>query len=321
MLDMRLYISSLLVLVSLFFIAVVGGSARASEMGIAIVVNEDAITHSDLSDRFRLILASSRIPDGPEARARLTPQIVNSLIEEQLKFQEGARNNVEASQSEINKGFATIAKQNGLEADEFRKALSQSGINIETMERQIHSQIIWSKVVAKRLRPQVRVSESDIDTVVERFKNNIGNTEYLVSEIFLPVEASKDEAQIKDLAANLAQEMQNGKAPFFRVAQQFSKAPGAPQGGDLGWVQAGQLSRDLDAVLVTLAPKQVSDPIRSLGGYHILLLREKRIIAEETMPERDAVGSRLGMGRLDRLQQRLLMDLKASAFIENRLGS
>ncbi|MFK7840043.1 MAG: peptidylprolyl isomerase [Bdellovibrionales bacterium] len=301
-------------------VLIVGTSlSRAAEVGIAVVVNEDAITFSDLNDRYRLILVSSGIPDGPKTRQRLMPQIVSALVEEQLKFQEGLRNEVEVTQSEVNNGFSAIAEQNGLKPEEFREGLARSGINIETMYRQIRAQIVWSKVVSKSLRSQVNVTESDIDTVLDRLENNIGGFEYLASEIYLPVEEQGQEAQVRDLARNLATDMQAGKVPFFRIAQQFSKAPGAPQGGDLGWVQAGQLPREIDEVLIGLEPKQVSSPIRSLGGYHILLLREKRQIAEETMPERNAVGSSLGMERLDRLQARLLLDLKSSAFIEDRL--
>ena len=293
--------------------------ARANQTGIAVVVNEDAISMGDLADRYRLILASSRLPDGPKTRERITPQIISALVEEQLKIQEAVRNDIKVSQSEINNGFATIAQQNGLKPEEFRKALLQSGINVSTMERQIRAQISWSKVVAKRLRPKVNISESDIDTVLKRLHNSVGLSEYLASEIYLPIENPKEEAQVRDLAINLANDMQAGRAPFFRVAQQFSKAPGAPQGGDLGWVQEGQLARELDSVLVRMEPEQISSPIRSLGGYHILLLRQKRTISEDTIPERKQISSGLGMQRLDRLQQRLLLDLKSSAFIENRL--
>lgn len=321
MLDMRLLISALILSFGIFAISLFSSTHASAQSGIAIVVNDDVISFNDMNARLRLILVSSRLPDGPETRARLTPQIVGSLVEEQLKFQEGARNEVDVTQAEINNGFETIAQQNGLTADQFRTALEQSGINIETMYRQIKSQVMWSKVVAKRLRPQVNISESDIDTVLDRLESNIGRTEYLASEIFLPIETPKEEAQIRDLALNLSRDLQAQKVPFFRIAQQFSKAPGAPQGGDLGWVQGGQMAREIDEVLVSLEPKQVSNPIRTLGGYHILLLRETRVISEETMPTRDQIGSKLGLQRLDRLQQRLLLDLKSSAFIENRLGS
>lgn len=315
MLSMRYFVLILTFVVGL----IASPKLYASEMGIAVVVNEDAISIADLTDRYRLILASSRLPDNQQTRERITPQIIGALVEEQLKFQEGARNDIQVSQSEINNGFATIAQQNGLKPEEFRAALEQSGINIATMERQIESQIMWSKVVAKRLRPQVTVSDSDIDTVVERLKNSVGRTEYLASEIYLPIENPKEEAQIRDLARNLAMDMQAGKVPFYRIAQQFSKAPGAPQGGDLGWVQEGQLSRELDEALINLQPEQISAPIRTLGGYHILLLRDARLISEDNIPAREQIGTSLGMERLERLQQRLLLDLKSSAFIENRL--
>jgi len=304
-----------------FLLVFIAAPLQAREMGIAVIVNEDPITFTELEERYRLILASSRIPDSPKTRARLMPQIVSAMIDEQLQFQEGTRSKLKVSQSEINNGFATIAQQNKLSADEFRNALRRSGINLATIERQIEAQIMWSKVVGRQLRSKVNVSDNDIDTVEQRLNNNIGKTEYLTSEIFLPVERTADEPQVKELAYNLTRQMKAGQAQFFRVAQQFSKAPGAPQGGDLGWVQEGQLANELDQALLQMEPKTISEPIRSLGGYHILLLRNTREITPETIPAREQIRSSIGMQRLDRLQQRLLMDLKSAAFIENRLGS
>ncbi len=289
--------------------------------GIAIVVNDDAISVNDLNDRLKLIMASSRLPDTQETRDHITPQIVNSLIEEQLKFQEGSRNDVHVSQNEINKGFATIAQQNNMELDQFKQALKQSGVNVGTIERQVKSQIMWSKVVAKRLRPQVKISENDINNVLDRFENSLGKEEYLVSEIELPVVNPQDEAKVKKLANSLKEQIESGQTNFFRVAQQFSSAPGAPQGGNLGWVQEGQLIQELDQAMKNLEIKSISNPIRSSGSYHLLYVRDKRTITDESVPSRDQISSSLGMSRLDRLQQRLLLDLKSSAFIENRLGS
>ena len=71
------------------------------------------------------------------------------------------------------------------------------------------------------------------------------------------------------------------RAAFFAFpfARQFSQAAGANTGGDLGWVQAGQLSDDLNKALLMLHPGQVSPPIRSAAGYHILMVRDERTIS------------------------------------------
>ena len=102
-------------------------------------------------------------------------------------------------------------------------------------------------------------------------------------------------------------------------SQQFSKSAGAPQGGDLGWVGQGQLQRELDEVLPRIAVGEISNPVRTSTGYHILSVREQRVVSEENMPSREDVRSILGTQRLERLQRRYLLDLKSAAFIENRL--
>lgn len=304
-----------------FFAGAPAQTSSAAEMSIAIVVNDDAISLGDLNDRMLLIIASSRLPNTQDTRQKLAPQVIRNLIEEQLKLQEATRLELKIAQGEINEGFATIAKQNQFEPDQFRAVLKKSGINIGTMERQIRAQIAWSKVIQKSLRSQVSISDADIDAVIERLQNNEGKTEFLVSEILLPVEKAADDAKVRGFAQNLTQQVRAKKAPFFRLAQQFSKAPGALQGGDLGWVQQGQMDSELDAAIAGLEKGGVSDPVRTLSGYHIFLLREKRVISADTLPTREQVERGLGRERLERLQRRHLQELRASAFIENRLGS
>lgn len=296
-------------------------NVRAAEMGIAIVVNDDVISLEDLNDRMRLIIGSSRLPNTEDTRRKLVPQIVGNLIEEELKLQEAERLELKTSQGEINSGFATIAKQNNFEPEQFKEVLSKSGINVQTMERQIKSQLAWSKVIQRSLRSQVNISEADIDSVLERLKNSEGKSEYLVSEILLAVDSAEQENQIRGLAQELVGQVRSKAAPFFRLARQFSKAPGAPQGGDLGWVQEGQMDSELEQVVVGLEKGGVSEPVRTLNGYHIFFLRDTRQISADTLPSREQVEQSLGRERLERLQRRHLRDLRAAAFIENRLGS
>ena len=113
--------------------------------------------------------------------------------------------------------------------------------------------------------------------------------------------------------------MQDGKVPFFRVAQQFSKSAGAAKGGDLGWIQQGQLDQDLENAITGLDVNGISAPVKGMSGYHIFLLRDKREIIEETMPSVEGMTSTIGTQRLERLQRRHLQDLKAQAFIDTRV--
>src|SRR3546814_7989753 len=76
-------------------------------------------------------------------------------------------------------------------------------------------------------------------------------------------------------ARRLFDELRRG-ANFAGLARQFSQFGTAILGGDLGWVQDGELEDQLNDVLAQMGPGEMSVPIRTLSGFHILLLRELR---------------------------------------------
>lgn len=292
-----------------------------SETGIAAVVNDDAISMKDLNDRLRLVMISSGLPNTAEIRSKMTDQVMGNLIEEQLRLQEAERLGIEIPQEEVVEGFGVIAQQNNMTPEQFQVAVTQSGVNISTMYRQIRAQIAWNKIVQQQMRPQISITETDVDAYLERIMNNKGKAEYLVAEIVLPVEDPGNESNVRELASRLVGQINSGQTPFFKLAQQFSKTAGASKGGDLGWVQQGSMSQEVEQVLATMEPNKVSAPIRTTNGYHIVLLREKRMITDETLPSSDEVVSILGLQRLERMARRYLLDLKSSAFIEKRIES
>jgi len=292
-----------------------GGGASS----IAVVVNEDAITMSDVEDRVTLIVRSSGMPDNEEMRSKIRPQVVDVLIEEQLKLQEAERLEIEVAQEQIDQGFAQLAQQNNASPDQFREMLSRSGININTMYRQIKSQMAWGEVIQKTIRPRIVVTDADVEDALSRLRDNLGKSEYHVAEIYLPIDEASDASEVRSLAAKLSQDMQTGQVPFPRVAQQFSKSAGAAQGGDLGWIQEGQLDQDLENVIMQMDVNQISPPVKGVGGYHIFFLRDKREIIEDTMPSVEGMTSTIGTQRMERQQRRHLQDLKAQAFIDTRV--
>ena len=291
----------------------------AKTFEIAATVNDDAISQSDIDDRMTLFMASTGTRPTEENVNAARTQVLNVLIEEQLKIQEALRLNQEVTQEEIEQGFLNLATQNNLEPEQFSQALSSQGIPKETMFRQLRAQLSWTKVVTSYLRPQINVSETDIVTKMDQMKSKIGKEEYLTSEIFLPVKSEEEEADAKKLADKLIEEIKLRGAPFSLVAAQFSKSSSSTNGGVMGWISAGELPKELDLVLRNLPEKTISEPIRGLSGYHILAIKEKRTKTEETMPAEEDVLNAIGLERLDRMQQRHLSDLEAAANIKRRL--
>jgi len=108
-----------------------------------------------------------------------------------------------------------------------------------------------------------------------RYAEGANKPHYRVLEIFLPVDNPELDAKVKKDAEEVENQLHQG-APFSVVARQFSQHPSAATGGDMGWINEGQLAPELNAVLAKMEVGAVSDPIRSTGGYYILGLRERQ---------------------------------------------
>lgn len=250
-----------------------GSAHAAAQEGIAAVVNDSVITISDIRDRTDLYLSGGT--PVAEQRKQMEQQVLDRLINEALQVQEAKKLGIIVAEEDVTAGFADISRQNNLPPEEFKKRLVGSGIHIDSLYNQIRADIAWSQVVRRKLRPEVNVSESEIDMTLNQIASGTGKPQYHVAEIFLAVPTPAQEADTRDTANKLVTQLTQG-ASFSSIARQSSQAPGAAGGGDLGWVQEGQLDPALDKVLKSMQPGQVSPPVRSAKGYHILFLRELR---------------------------------------------
>jgi peptidyl-prolyl cis-trans isomerase SurA len=159
--------------------------------------------------------------------------------------------------------------------ENFAKMLEGRGIIPAAFREQIRSQLTWNTLVARRLRPGVEVSEDEVEEIVRRITASRGLKQRRVSEIFLTVDTALQADEILGNAQRLFEQLRGG-ANFPALARQFSEAASAARGGELGWIQEGQLPKELDAALAKMRPGMLSLPIRSLSGFHILLLHDER---------------------------------------------
>lgn len=262
----------------------------ALEQSIAATVNDAVITLGDVQDRAKLYLSANGQSVTQEQIKQATPKVLDKLIDEALQVQEAKKLGLEVSEQDLVAGFADIAKQNGLSADEFRAHLAQAGNNPDSLKNQVKADIAWSHVVRRKLRPQINISENEIDLAFDQAESGSGKTSYHLAEIFLAVSDKVREDSVREEAEKLMQQVRNG-APFSTIAREYSQSPGAAQGGDLGWVQPGQLEDALDAALSNLRPGQITPPIRTSKGYTLLFMIDARAntganaLLEEPVPQ------------------------------------
>lgn len=251
------------------------GSVGAQSLRIAAIVNDDVISVYDVNERMHLIMFSANIPDTPEARQQLGPQIIRSLIDEQLEMQEAKRLNITVEQSEYEAAMARLESQNHLAPGKLPEYLSDHGINPATLQNQIRAALVWTRVVRRRAAGFATVSPDEVTEAVNRISSNMSKPSHLVAEIFLAVDAPEDEPTVRANIERLSEQLHAG-ASFIALARQFSQSSSAQQGGDLGWVPEGQLDPELDQALEHMQPNELSPPIRTAGGYYLLLLRDRR---------------------------------------------
>ncbi len=256
---------------------VVDATAGAAQTGygIAAVVNDEVISSYDVQARLRLMLTVSNIPDSEESRRRLLPQVMRQLIDERLQLQEANRLNIAVTEEEIRGAVTTLERQNQLPPGGLEARLSQDGVPVGTLLEQLRANIAWSKIILRQVRPQVEVGEEEIDEYLAQVRARGGTTEFEAAEVFIPIESTAEETTARQTAQRVVEQARAG-VPFAGLAQQFSQAPSAGNGGDLGRVQEGQLDPRLEAALRAMRPGEVSDPIRVENGYYVLQLRDRR---------------------------------------------
>ncbi len=261
---------------ALWLCLIAATSGHAADMRIAAVVNDDVISVKDLSERLRLVMLTSQIPDSEEARARLAPQVLRGLIEETLQVAEAKRLSLDVSQAEVDQALASIAERNKMSVPQMQEFMAKNQVDLKTLQDQLRAQIAWLKVVAREIRPKVTVSVDQLDLAVQEARGSQGQPEYLLSEIVLPADNPGQEATVAKDAGRLYQTLREG-ASFEALARQVSAAASASNGGDLGWVKGSSIPPELVGALERLRPGEVSEPLRSSVGFHLFLVRDRRI--------------------------------------------
>lgn len=262
------------------FLPVAPPPASAQEsLSAAAVVNDQVISVLDLEMRTRLVLLSAGLPNSAEQRQRVAPQVLRTLIDEQLQIQEAERLGYEVSDEEIDEAMAQIARGNNMSLREFLSVLEQSGVLAQTFRDQVRANIAWQSLMGQEIRPQIQISEGEIEEVVERLRAQDGQRQMRVREIFLAADESTDLGEVQQTAERLMREIGAG-ADFASLAQQFSQSATAPVGGDLGWVTAESLPSEVAEDLRQMQPGEVVGPVRAYNGFYIMeLLDTRRITA------------------------------------------
>jgi peptidyl-prolyl cis-trans isomerase SurA len=255
--------------------AVPAPAGPQGEMRIAAVVNDEVISAYDLTSRIHMVAVSSNLPDTPEVRQRIAGQVLRSLIDEKLQLQEGKKQNVTATEEEINSALGQIEKQNNMQAGQLDAFLKQRGVDRNAIVSQVKASLIWAKLVRRMATQNTEISDEEIEETLKQLKQHATEPQSHVAEILLAVDNPNQEEEMRKLAEKLTEQMRQG-ARFSQVARQFSQASSAAVGGDLGWVRPDQMAPELGKAVANLKPGELSPPVRTASGFYLLLVLDRR---------------------------------------------
>jgi peptidyl-prolyl cis-trans isomerase SurA len=247
---------------------------------IAAVVNGDVISDADISNRARLFAISTGLPLAPDVIERLRPQILRQLVDERLRVQEAQRRKIVIQDVQIADAIKEIETRNGMQPGALRAKLAKDGVSTRTLIDQIRSQLAWQQMLRQVLANRINISEADVAEQQKLMAQQIGQTEYRLGEIFIPIDDPANGTDAQRFAETVISELHAGAA-FPLVAAQFSQTQSALEGGELGWVQTNQLDPAVARIVTEMPVGAVSNPVRVPGGVSIVQLQAKREIGNE----------------------------------------
>ncbi|MDE2310300.1 MAG: peptidylprolyl isomerase [Betaproteobacteria bacterium] len=234
-------------------------------------------------------------------------------------------NGISIPQERVDLRIKVVSAQGQPDTPELRKAIRDDLINIEVMSQEaVNKNLDKQPETAQMLelaRQQVLVSalvqdyvkthpiaEKDITEGYENLKKNLGSKEYSVRHILV-----EKESEAKAIAAKLKK---GGK--FDKLAESSSKDAGSKQkGGDLGWIPVGNIPnafvKPFGDALLTLSKGQISEPVQSQFGWHIIKLDDVRDLK---LPSYEELKPQLTQRMQQKAVQNLIAELRAKAKIE-----
>jgi len=247
---------------------------------IVAIVDNDVIMQSQLDQRL------AEVQQTIEKRgAELPPidvmqqQVLERLITENLQLQIGDRSGIRISDEELNQALATIAQRNNMTLEQFRSALQQDGLGLETAREQIRREMVISRVRQRRIAERIQVSNQEVENFLASDLGKLQlSEEYRLANILIPVPESSDSAAIQAAeksATDTWQQLQQG-VDFAQLAVSRSASENALEGGDMGWRKAAQLPPPFDTQVRELSVGEVTQPVRTPPGFIILKLLDKR---------------------------------------------
>jgi peptidyl-prolyl cis-trans isomerase SurA len=247
---------------------------------VVAIVNDGVVLNSDLDAEVAAV--SERLHEQKlelPAQNVLRQQVLERLVLQEIQVQRANKAGVKVSDENVNKALEDIAQRNGMTLTQLPDALTKQGIDYPTYREEIRREIMLQLLRQRDVLQHISVTPREIDQFLEKqAKTPSAQNEYNVSHILIAVGQEATQAQLEAAAkrANDVYERAKGGEDFAKLAVAYSNSQTAFDGGALGWRKGSELPTFLTDVIAKLKPGEVSEPLRTPTGFHIIRLNEIR---------------------------------------------
>ncbi|MBS0365000.1 MAG: peptidylprolyl isomerase [Proteobacteria bacterium] len=247
---------------------------------VVAIVNDGVVLNSDLDSQIDLVterLRQQKLELPPQNVLR--QQVLERLVLQEVQMQRAKRAGITVTDENLNQAMQEVAKRNNISLSQLPEALAQQGIDYAAYRDDIRKEITLSMLRQRDVLQRITVTPKEIDHFLEKQSHQpSGASEYNVSHILIAVGQEASQAQI-EAAAQRAKEVYDkarGGEDFAKLAVAYSNSQTALEGGALGWRKGSELPTFLTDVVARLKPGEVSEPLRTPTGFHIVRLNEVR---------------------------------------------
>lgn len=250
-------------------------------------VDDDVILDSELNRRLetakKQILANNGSLPPEDA---LKKQVLERLIMDQIQLQLAARAGIRISDEELNAALEQVAQSSQTTIEAMKQELESDGMNFTLFREDIRSEMMISRVRQGSVNQKVYVSEQEIDDILVLMEEQgASNTQYHLRHLMvrIPESAGPDDVDAARAKVQSIIERFNNGEDFTQLVITESDGSDALTGGDLGLRNAQTLPTLFLAPARNLEIGQLSDPIRSPNGLHLLKLENRQGGIEKQM--------------------------------------
>lgn len=244
------------VAVGLLATSVVLAGCSSTNNETVATVNGEKITKDEL---YEILVSAS----GSDA--------INALIDEKVVAMEIKKEKIKIPEDEIDAEMKSFMEEVGGE-EAFNNMLKENDIS----ESDFKDDIIQYLSIRKLMEPLVEVTDEEIETYFKENKETLDTSEQVEARHILV----EDEA----LANDLYKQLKDG-ADFAELAKEHSTDGSAAMGGDLGFFPRGQMVPEFDEKSFEMEVGEISEPVKSQFGYHIIEKLDVKEAKEATLED------------------------------------